>query len=498
MAEHMVEGRRRLAGPGERRVRSQQGRLRRWAWRALPLGLALVLLAVGLTGSTTPPTAETAPAQASDEVTPLPRIAARPQIGDERGRLVVASNDQPFVPRGANYVRLAELQHRDVSFHSTFEPGHYDPARVEAALTQMEHDGYNVVRVFIDGGYEDDTANGEPHGLGRGPDDWSTGYGPYYDNVADFARRAASHGIYVLPSIDTFPHSAYYRSIINASPTANVAGYNALYMHRGVINAKKAYARNFVQAMRDRLGAPLLTTFLAIQLDNEASYNASQAPFDRWSGTVVGPDGITYHMDNAAERQQAGDASMVVYANEVIDAVHEVDPEMMVTMGLFTYRAVGKTPDGFARHCSGSCAGGNTHRYPGRPSSLSHWSNLDFLDIHIYPWNNGWTLEADLASSEWPWVEGPIIMGEFGAHRETWNNDVVAAAHGMRDLQVASCPQGFSGWIFWTWDTEEDATQRLFFSMMHQGGAINGVLAPIVRPDPCNPRRPVEHPIDRG
>jgi len=76
-------------------------------------------------------------------------------------------------------------------------------------------------------------------------------------------------------------------------------------------------------------------------------------------------------------------------------------------------------------------------------------------------------------------------MGEFGAYRPAWNQDITTAAYGMRDLQVASCSRGFSGWVFWTWDTEEDAIQRLFFSMSYDRGAINGVLAPIVRPDPC-------------
>jgi hypothetical protein len=452
-------------------------------WRRLAIGLSPLLLTMGLACSTTPPATETGPAAVADEVTPLPRITAPPLSGRDRGQLR-SSTGELFVPRGANYIRLTQLQHRDASYVSTFEPGLYDPARVEAALTQMQHDGYNVVRTFVDMGYEDDTTHGEPHGLGRGPNDHTTGYGPYYDNVADFVRRAAQHRIYVLPSIDAFPHNAYYRSIIAASPTANVSGYNALYMHRGVVDAKRAYARHFVEAMRDRLGAPLLSTFLAIQLDNEASFNGAQPPFHQMAGTVVGPDGLTYDMADRADRQQAADASMVVYANEVVDAVHEVDPDMMVTIGLFTYRAVGKTPDGFAQHCSGTCDV-LRYRYPGRPSSLSHWSDLSFLDIHIYPWNNGWTLDADLASSEWPWVRGPVVMGEFGAYRPAWNDDIIRAAYGMRDLQVASCGHGFAGWIYWTWDTEEDATQRQFFSLTYNRGAINGQLAPIVRPDPC-------------
>jgi hypothetical protein len=460
---------------------------RRRGWRRVAIGLPPLLLAavLSLTGSETaaPSTVETSSsALAGDLPTPLPRISAPPLSGRDRGQLM-SSTGRRFVPRGTNYVRLQRVTKRDSSYHSTFEPGLYDGARAEAMLAQMQHDGYNVVRVFIDMGDDRDTANGEPHGLGRGAADQSTGYAPYYDNVADFVLRAARHRVYVLPSIDAFPHNAYYRSFVAAAPTSNVAGYNALHMHRGAVDAKRAYARHFVEEMRDRIGRPLLSTFLAIQLDNEATFSGAQAPFDKWSGTVVAPDGLTYRMDDRAQRQQAADASMVVYANQAVDAVHEVDPDMMVTVGMFTYRAVGKSPDGFSRYCSGSCPG--EYRYPGRPSSLSHWSDLSFLDIHIYPWNNGWTLEADLASSEWSWVRGPIVMGEFGAYRLVWNGNVTTAAYGMRDLQVASCRHGFAGWIYWTWDTEEDPIQRQFFSLSYNRGAVNGVLAPIVRPDPC-------------
>jgi hypothetical protein len=454
----------------------------RRARRLLAVGLLPMALSMCTIGSPAPPTAPATPASVVRVPRPLPRITAPPQTGEARGNLVT-NTGQPFTPRGTNYIRLTQLQHRDASYVSTFEPGRYDPNRVEAALAQMQHDRYNVVRTFVDMGYETDTEHGEPHGLGRGPNDQSTGYDPYYDNVADFVRRATAHRIYVLPSIDAYPHNAYYRRIIADSPTANVAGWNAVYMHRGAVNAKRAYARNFVKEMRERLGTRLLTTFLAIQLDNEATIDASQAPFNQWSGSVVGPDGLTYDMADRASRQQAADASMVVYANQAIDAIHEVDPDMMVTMGLFTYRAVGKTPDGFSRYCSGNCPG--DYRYPGRPSSLSHWSRLSFLDIHVYPWNNGWTLDADLASSEWAHVRGPVVMGEFGAYRPAWNDNITSAAYGMRDLQVASCPRGFSGWIYWTWDTDEDPVQRQFFTTTYNRGAVNGVLAPIVRPDPC-------------
>jgi hypothetical protein len=60
-----------------------------------------------------------------------------------------------------------------------------------------------------------------------------------------------------------------------------------------------------------------------------------------------------------------------------------------------------------------------------------------------------------------------------------------SAQRRARRLLAIGCPQGFSGWIYWTWDTNEDPVQRQFFTLTESGGPINGTLAPIVRRDPC-------------
>jgi hypothetical protein len=74
----------------------------------------------------------------------------------------------------------------------------------------------------------------------------------------------------------------------------------------------------------------------------------------------------------------------------------------------------------------------------------------------------------------------------MGAIKSVYGNDITRAAYAMRDLQKATCAPGAQGWLFWTWDTKENlADQRLFFHLTDSRGAINGQLAPIVRPDPC-------------
>jgi hypothetical protein len=47
---------------------------------------------------------------------------------------------------------------------------------------------------------------------------------------------------------------------------------------------------------------------------------------------------------------------------------------------------------------------------------------------------------------------------------------------------VESCHYGFDGWIFWTWDDNEEPG---FFNALLDNGKIEQALAPLTRPDPC-------------
>ncbi len=440
-------------------------RVKRMRIRSIVVGVAaLALLAAGV-----------AP-RADADLTPLPRIAVL------EGRLTDSATGKTFTPRGFNYIRLASAGTR--TYHSTFEPGQYDAARADAFLAQLRRGGYNTVRVFIDQGNIADVQAGLPHGLGRGGDDRSSGHPRYYDNVADFVRRAAAHRIYVMPTIDMFPQNARYYGI-SGKPIANVEGYNALLMKAGAIKAKRQYAQDFVTELRERLGAPLMTTLFALSLENEATWHADQAPFSRYQGSVIGPDGKTYDMAKTADRQQVADASIVLYASHGRAGARAADPDLLVTIGTFTHAAVAKKgPDGFAHHCSTECDPGYDYRYPARALMLSRYAGLDFLDVHSYPGGQR-TLDGDLASIEWSGVRGIVVMGEFGTYKQHYGGNITAAAYAARDHQVRSCAKGFDGWLFWTWDTSDTAGQQRLFTGAESQGAINGVLAPIARPDPC-------------
>ena len=61
------------------------------------------------------------------------------------GELYDRRSGKRFVPRGANYVRLA------VEGHSTLNVGRYSGSRAGKALARMRALGFNAVRVFVEG-----------------------------------------------------------------------------------------------------------------------------------------------------------------------------------------------------------------------------------------------------------------------------------------------------------------------------------------------------------
>ncbi len=252
-------------------------------------------------------------------------------------------------------------------------------------------------------------------------------------------------------------------------------------MERGRVAAKAEYMKNFATALKERIGARYTTSILAYQSDNEVYFESHMAPFNKKSGTVTPFNGVTYDMADPAQRQQAADASLAEYTIRVDRALTEADPDALHAIGFFSYQAVGKKgPDGFATYCESNCSG--DFRYPGRAGILSYWGAVDLLDVHMYEHSGAPVLDA----LEMQHRKDPYVVGEFGAFKEAYGNDLTRAANAMRDLQREACRLGSDGYLYFTWDTTEPlASLDKFFHMTERNGAINGVLAPIVRPDPC-------------
>lgn len=205
-------------------------------------------------------------------------------------------------------------------------------------------------------------------------------------------------------------------------------------------------------------------------------------PYSLHSGNITTADGNVYDMSSPASRQQSADANSVLWANSVAAAVRGSAPAAQVTVGLFTFAAVGKSgPNGMMPE-------GSDPRVPLRPFSLSTYSSLHFLDVHVYPLGAGFSLAADLQSSEWPLVDFtrmPVLMGEFGTFKKFYSTLPLATAVAL-DTQIASCQFNFSvGWLFWTWDSDSTLEQPELWSMMDGNGSIAQALSPAYRPNPC-------------
>jgi hypothetical protein len=250
---------------------------------------------------------------------------------------------------------------------------------------------------------------------------------------------------------------------------------------------KVEYARNFAAALVARIGAAATSAILAYESDNEIFLDASQPPFDKASGTVTPSDGKTYNMASPAGGQQATDAALVEYSIQVKRALTDADPAARMAMGFFTPAAVGRDGyEGLPDHCSTDCSPTTDYRYPGRPATVSIFGAADLIDLHVYPGAQPYDAAAELSTAERERFRRPFVMGEIGAVKTVYGGNIQRAAQGMRDAQRALCAQGAQGYLYWTWDTFEHlAKQDVFFKLSESGGAIDKILAPATRPDPC-------------
>jgi hypothetical protein len=386
----------------------------------------------------------------------MPVVAAAGTDAEELARITVsdgvllkADSGQRFEPRGFNYIRLNE------GWHSTFGPEWYDAKRAERMLKALDQHGFNVVRVFID------------YQAGRGivASREATELSPtYVANFVDFLKRARQHGVYVVPTMPWLPKTPRYRSGLDKS-CEKAGGINKRYICESWVKRKARYVADVVRAVKRR--APeLLSTVFCWQLANEVHFVANQPPFSLREGNVTGPGGRTFDLAKNGSQQALADQAAIYWANTCTEAIHAVDPNALVSTGLFTFHAVGRTGPGHLRSDES-----NDARFPARPLALVK-SKLALLDLHFYP-NDPKRFERDLASIEWdklkPAAEKagmPLIMGEFGAFKGPYPKLSQARQAMVRQVKRAY-RRGFDGFIYWSYDT--DKQQRLWNARSGQG-----------------------------
>ncbi len=398
-------------------------------------------------------------AEASVTVLAPHRIGVRP--GDpDYAEFYDRTTGDAFTPRGNTYTRLeylTRLNGQQEYTHSTFDAGHYDAARSEAALSAMAGYGYNVVRVFLNGCCV--TSIGNPAG-GLSP--------TYVANVVDFLQRARAHGIYVVLTLDWVAWLGGYAD--HYAGCNQFAYYNLVNLCPGGVAANVAFFRDVAQALVDQ-AAPL-DALLAYELRSEYYYDSDQPPLSWTTGQITTANGGTYDMASPASRQQMMDDGLVYFTDQVRAAIVAVDPTALVAVGFFWPQAPNPARLGDPRWIEA---------YPAIAASTA-----DFVDIH------GYAIPGELTPSQLienfklagHQQEKPVLMGEFGAFKSSYPSITVAASV-LSDWMVQTCASQVKGWLLWTWDTEEPEQVPPLWAAMSGDGSINRVLAPVFRPDPC-------------
>jgi hypothetical protein len=427
------------------------------------LGAAFLLAACQASTATPTPGATPSLPTAAPTASPVPTATPGPaehhigtRVRDGVGEFFDRTTGDKFVPRGMNYVRLATQLKPDGSItfgHSLFDPGRYDSSVVQTDLGKMHEDGYNVVRVFL----SPDTIGAEDGGLSA----------PYLANVADFLSQAKQSGIYVIFTLDWVP-GGKYGSILSADCCSLFASMNANFLPPAGLAANQAFYQDFIGELLD-LGAATDYVF-SYQLRNELFFERDQPPLSLTAGMVTTANGKSYDMAVAADKTAMVSENLVYWIDEMRASILEVDPTALVSLGFFQPQEPNKTREGDTRLAV---------------TEPAIWqSKADFIDLHPYA---GFELNMKQYAENYGikgMQEKPILMGEFGSTIDRYAS-TQAAAKAFVAWQVESCKYGFDGWLFWTWDS--GAEQPNFFNALMDGGAINAVLSPVARPDPCTP-----------
>ena len=405
-----------------------------------------------------PPTKPEPPISTSTPKQPPPEHRIGIRVVNGAGEFYDQVTGEKFVPRGANYVALGMQKNRageEVLAHATFAPGFYDHTAAEQTLQKMHADGYNVVRSFLET-TTTTSISGASYGLSSA----------YMDNVTDFLKVASANEMYVIFATDWIADSLPYRDIVAKECCDTFNSSNAVHLSASGVEASRAFYRDFISNLIGR-NAPLEAVF-SFNVSNELAFDSNEPPLSWDSGSVTLGNGQTYDMSNPDDKKRIIDDGLVYYIDQVRMGILEVDPTAIVGVGFFA-------PQGPNPHRIGDTRVIRTY--------AAIWeSDADYIDLHAYPFPGDLSLAQFVENYEINGMqEKPIIMGEFGAFQAAYPNSQTAAQV-LQAWQIESCQYGFDGWLLWTWDNEFLGEM---YSALSDGGAINGVLAPVIRPDPC-------------
>jgi endo-1,4-beta-mannosidase len=395
---------------------------------------------------------------------PSARIGVRPGMTTGEFYSNKEGRKQVVEPSGNSWVILHEEADED-KHHANFSPEAYSSVETEQVLTKMEQSGYNVIRVFIFKGHfrctEITTVGGDTR------DTTGELNEPYMTNFLDFMERARNHNLHVQVVLDGWPWTKYYRDIA-LTDLPDIEGNNREKMTPGSIAAKTEYLERFVRAIK---AAGLETTIFSYEISNEPCSWTNAKPFSVTTGTFETAAG-TYDMSSAASRQACADDNLILALSTWSDAIKRIDSDALVSVGIFSYAAVGKA--GMANNGL-LPIGTKDVRWPGRMKEVV--SVTDFGSLHMYIQSTGTTVAEHMESQEWSLIPNkhmkPFMSGEFGAHRDAYRDGKAAAAalYGWRKDMLDA---GFAGALLFTWDT----LNHTRWTAVEDGEAVNQALKP--------------------
>lgn len=379
-----------------------------------------------------------------------------------------------FTPRGNNYVRLAWQQPPfqgwgEEYYHSTFNVGLYDSARADTALATMQTNGYNIVRVFLNGCCTGTIGNPNGPGLSSA----------YIANVVDFLSRASNHNIDVLITWEWLPAQGGYWSaplpscpdfIDPNNPTS--PSVNMIDLCSAGVATTAQFFHDLAQALVSQ-GAHLDAIF-SYELRSEFYFDSSLPPLNWTSGMVIAADGQTYDMSSPASQQQMMNNGLIYFTNQVRAAIIAVDPTALVDVGFFWPQTPNPTRIGDPRVIE---------LYPMMANSTA-----DFVKLSSPDSSSELTLPQMMQNYGFAGYQQqkPVLMGEFDANEADFPL-ITDAVTRLKNWQIDSCPYSIKGWLLWTWDTDETEQQHSppDWYATAGDGSINTALAPASRPDPC-------------
>ncbi len=367
-----------------------------------------------------------------------------------------------FTPRGHN---LVEFRHIDdpvfgvVDHDMVLSPAAYDQAHIRGDLEAMHALGYNAVRVMLETCGALDCIY--PYG--------ATGRvlnAAYLDNIADLLQLAADTDMYVWITSNTLPDIGYYLEYGYSGETATISAGEATFLTATGIDAYRQYLQDLLRELVARDAR--LDRMFSLSLRNEHSYDTRYLPWTLTSGTVTPANGDSYDMALPSERKRLAEDGLIYWTDRLTEAVKEVVPAALVSIGFFPPDAPNPWRPGDFRLVE--------------TSREIHESTADFFDLHAYPAPLGYSLAKLLENFGAVGFQAkPLVMGEFGAFRSQYPDEYVAA-QAMVDWQNDGCQSVYDGWLTWHW--HGDTIEGLWGS---EGTPLGQALAPALHPDPCSP-----------